>query len=122
MSNTTTTQTSPTGFNIRGLLVSIVINAAIPFLLYTLSKKYISSSEVVALSIAALFPIFDSIFGIIRHRQTAHRRRAVAVARQPPVFAPALDAGVFFQIREPPVLVLEFRHFENRQDEHDFSE
>lgn len=69
MSNAPTTQTSSTGFNIRGLLVSIVINAAIPFLLYTLTKKYISSSEVVALSIAALFPIFDSIFGIIRHRQ-----------------------------------------------------
>lgn len=69
MSNAPTAQASSTGFNIRGLLVSIVINAAIPFLLYTLSKKYISSSEVVALSIAALFPIFDSIFGIIRHRQ-----------------------------------------------------
>ena len=69
MSNASTTQTTPTGFNIRSLLVSIVINAAIPFLLYTLSKKYISSSEVVALSIAALFPILDSIFGIIRHRR-----------------------------------------------------
>ena len=69
MSNASTTQTSSTGFNIRGLLVSIVINAVIPFLLYTLTKKYISSSEIVALSIAALFPIFDSIFGIIRHRR-----------------------------------------------------
>lgn len=69
MSNTTTTQTATTGFNMRGLLVSIVINAAIPFLLYTLSKKYISSSEVVALSIAALFPIADSVIGIVRHRQ-----------------------------------------------------
>jgi hypothetical protein len=61
--------TQPKEFALRGLLLSIVLNALIPYLLYTFSKKYFSSSEIVALCIAAIFPILDSLFGIIRHRR-----------------------------------------------------
>ena len=70
MQQSTTTQTLSSGmkFNVRGILVSLVLNVAIPLLLYTLSKRYISSSDVVALSIAAIFPFVDSLFGIVRHR------------------------------------------------------
>ena len=71
MQHSTNTQTSSSGmnFHVRGILLSLVLNVAIPVVLYTLSKRYISSSDVVALSIAALFPFVDSVFGIVRHRQ-----------------------------------------------------
>jgi len=70
MQHSTNIQTSSSGmnFNVRGILLGLVLNVAIPLLLYTLSKRYISSSDVVALSIAALFPFVDSLFGIVRHR------------------------------------------------------
>src|SRR5579875_2270809 len=61
-----TSKTSAIGM--RGLLISIVVNALVPFALYTLSKRFISPSEVIALSIAAIFPLVDSVFEIIRHR------------------------------------------------------
>ena len=71
MQHSTNTQTSSSGmnFHVRGILLSLVLNVAIPVVLYTLSKRYLSSSDVVALSIAALFPFVDSVFGIVRHRQ-----------------------------------------------------
>ncbi len=66
---TSTQSPSNLTFNLRGILVSLVLNVAIPLLLYTLSKRYISPSEVVALSVASIFPLVDSLFGIVRHRQ-----------------------------------------------------
>ncbi|MBV9228134.1 MAG: hypothetical protein JOZ18_02385, partial [Chloroflexi bacterium] len=70
LQQSTTTQTLSSGMkiNVRAILLSLVLNVAIPLLLYTLSKRYISSSDVVALSIAAIFPFVDSLFGIVRHR------------------------------------------------------
>lgn len=70
MQQSTPTQSlSNVKFNMRGILISLVLNIAIPLLLYNLSKRYISSSDVVALSVAAIFPFVNSLFGIIRHRQ-----------------------------------------------------
>jgi hypothetical protein len=69
MSTTPNTATSSTGINIRGLLSSIVLNAGIPLALYLLVKRYVSPSDVVALSVAAIFPILSSIFDFVRHRQ-----------------------------------------------------
>ncbi len=68
MSQGTSIKPSLKGFSIRDLLVSALLNAVIPFFLYIFSKKYISSSEVLALAVAAIFPIFDSVVGIVRHR------------------------------------------------------
>ncbi len=56
-------------FNLRGILLSLVLNVAIPLILYSLSKRYISTSDVVALSIASVFPLVDSVYEIVRHRQ-----------------------------------------------------
>jgi len=66
-----TMQPSSTGskINMRGILRSLVINAAIPVVLYLLSKRYISSSDLVALSIAAVAPAIDSIIEVVRHRR-----------------------------------------------------
>lgn len=50
------------------LLRSVILNAVIPYILYILAKKYFSASELEALSIASLFPIFDSIFSFIKNR------------------------------------------------------
>lgn len=67
MSDITIKSLSPR-FKMRGFLFSIVLNAVIPYLLYNLSKKFITSSELVALSIAAIFPIGDSVFSIFRKK------------------------------------------------------
>jgi hypothetical protein len=69
MSNVSTEQSAPTGFNIRGVLFSLVLNVAIPLLLYNICKNQYRTSDVVALSVAALFPIGDSIFEVILHRR-----------------------------------------------------
>jgi hypothetical protein len=69
MSNVPVQQSSPTGFNIRGMLFSLALNVAIPLLLYNICKNQYHTSEVVALSVAAIFPICDSIFeAVLRHQ------------------------------------------------------
>jgi len=50
----------------RGLLVSVVLNALVPVVLYQLSKRYLSAPELAALSVAALFPLLLSIADVIR--------------------------------------------------------
>jgi hypothetical protein len=54
---------------VRGILFDILLNAIIPFILYRLSKRYISPSEWTALAIAAVFPLSKSFFDLLRHRQ-----------------------------------------------------
>jgi hypothetical protein len=44
----------------------IVLNAIIPVLLYKLSKRYLSHSELTALVIATTFPLGKSIFDLVR--------------------------------------------------------
>src|SRR5579883_1150257 len=68
MSNTPLEQTSPAGFNLRSVLFSLVLNIAIPLLLYSICKNHYHTSDVVALSVAAIFPIGDSFFEVILHR------------------------------------------------------
>ncbi|HXX38403.1 MAG TPA: VC0807 family protein [bacterium] len=53
---------------VRGLLISIALNAAIPLILYRLTKRYLTGSEVIALSVAALFPLVMSMVDLIRSR------------------------------------------------------
>jgi hypothetical protein len=43
------------------LLRSVVLNAVIPLALYHLTKSYVSDSEVLALGVAALFPLVESV-------------------------------------------------------------
>lgn len=57
------------GTDLRPILRSIVLNAVVPVVLYSLSKHYLAASEVVALSIAAIFPAVDSGWGVIRRRR-----------------------------------------------------
>jgi hypothetical protein len=57
------------GVNLRGILFSLALNVAIPLLLYNVCKNNYHTSDVVALSIAAIFPICDSIFEVVLHRQ-----------------------------------------------------
>jgi hypothetical protein len=47
----------------------IVLNAIIPVVLYKLSKRYLSHSEVTALVIATTFPLGKSIFDLVRREQ-----------------------------------------------------
>jgi len=56
----------PTQRLFRGLLVSMALNALVPVVLYQLSKRYISASELAALGVAALFPLVWSVADLIR--------------------------------------------------------
>jgi len=47
----------------------IILNAAVPIILYKLSKRFVSPSELTALIIATLFPLAKSIFTLARRKQ-----------------------------------------------------
>jgi hypothetical protein len=53
---------------VPGILRSIVLNAAIPLIVYRLTKRFLSPSETIALSAAALFPLAESIVDIAGRR------------------------------------------------------
>lgn len=55
--------------NIRSLLRSIIPNALVPLLLYNLAKHYLNASDVLALSTAAIFPLVESVVGLVRQRR-----------------------------------------------------
>jgi uncharacterized membrane protein len=52
-----------------GIIWDIVLNAAIPVILYKVSKRYVSASELTALLLATTFPIGKSIFDLARRGQ-----------------------------------------------------
>jgi hypothetical protein len=54
---------------VRNILWDIALNATIPLLLYKVSKRYISHSELLALLIATTFPLVKNVVGFMRHRQ-----------------------------------------------------
>ncbi len=53
---------------VGGILRSVVLNAAIPLILYRLTKRYLSGSEMTALSVAALFPLGESVVDLAGSR------------------------------------------------------
>jgi hypothetical protein len=57
------------GPSVRGILIDVALNAIIPLILYQISKRYLSSSELAALSFAAVFPLVKSCFDLLRRRQ-----------------------------------------------------
>jgi hypothetical protein len=57
------------GFKRSALIQNLVINAAIPVLMYQLSKLYVTDSEVIALSIAAVVPLLASVIELVRMRR-----------------------------------------------------
>jgi hypothetical protein len=67
MAEATTAQ--PGGFNRRGLILNLVINAAIPLLVYQVSIRYVSPSEVVGLSLAAVVPLLASVVELARSQR-----------------------------------------------------
>jgi len=63
-----TTAAAPSRRLMRGLFISVVLNAVVPVFLYRLSKHYFSASDFTALSAAALFPLGLSILDLSRTR------------------------------------------------------
>ena len=59
---------APPQRTVRGLVISIVLNAVVPVLLYQLTRRYFGASEFAALSAAALFPLGLSIVDVSRSR------------------------------------------------------
>jgi hypothetical protein len=54
---------------LRGIVWGIILNAAFPVILYKISKRYVSSSELTALLIATTFPLGKSIVDLARRGQ-----------------------------------------------------
>jgi hypothetical protein len=63
---TAPTTAAPTQRLFRGLLVSMVLNALVPVLLYQFAKRYFAASELAALSAAAMFPLAWSVVDLLR--------------------------------------------------------
>jgi hypothetical protein len=61
------TPTAP-AIGARGLLLSIILNAIIPFVIYWFVKHYLNPSEFVALCAASIFPLLYSIYEFSEHR------------------------------------------------------
>ena len=55
------------GMNLRSIIPSIIINGAIPLIIFQVLKQY-HYSDLVALSVAALFPAIGTLISIIRTR------------------------------------------------------
>ena len=55
--------------SLGSIVWGIVLNAIIPVILYKLSKRYFSNSELTALVIATTFPLGKSIFDLVRRGQ-----------------------------------------------------
>lgn len=60
--------TTPPRNLVPGILRSVALNAAIPLILYRLTKTYVSDSDIIALSVAALFPLVESLVDVSRRR------------------------------------------------------
>ena len=54
---------------LRGFLLDILLNAAIPWVLYRQTKRYLSASEVAAQAMAATFPLATSAVGLVRRQR-----------------------------------------------------
>jgi hypothetical protein len=54
---------------VPGIARSIALNTVIPLFLYRLTKSYLSPSEVVALGVAALFPLGASVLDVAGSRR-----------------------------------------------------
>ena len=76
MNNMTAEQSNNPRAIYRGLLISLLFNIAIPLLLYYLLMRYLSTSEIVALSVACIFPVVNNIIEIVRHRRLETPSRA----------------------------------------------
>lgn len=61
------TPTMPTT-GVRGLLLSIILNALIPFGVYWFVKHYLNPSEFIALCAACAFPLLYSSYEFSKHR------------------------------------------------------
>ena len=53
---------------VRGLVISIALNALVPVVVYRLAKRYLSAAEVTALGAAALFPLGLGLLELSRTR------------------------------------------------------
>jgi hypothetical protein len=67
--NPTTPQRASRMATILSLASSIVINAALPILIYLALKKYTGTSDFLALVASGVPPTIDSIIGVIRRKR-----------------------------------------------------
>lgn len=84
---------------LHGIFWSIALNTIIPVVLYQLAKQLLSASELTALIFATLFPVGESVWGLVRERQLD----PIAVVV---LLGIAVDAGALFLGGSPRLLLL----------------
>lgn len=84
---------------LHGIYWSIGLNTAVPVLLYEASKRWISASEYVALLFATLFPVCESVWGLLAEREMD----PIAVVVLAGI---AVDAGALALGGSPRILLL----------------
>lgn len=65
----TSTPLTSRGPNMRGLIITMVVDAAIPFLLYQLLAPRFPGGSVMPLLIASIFPALGNLISIVRQRR-----------------------------------------------------
>jgi hypothetical protein len=63
------TQNTSTRSALRGLLISLVINVGLPLLIIRLLTQYQHTTELTALSVAAVVPLLSTIVELVWHRR-----------------------------------------------------
>lgn len=53
----------------RGLLISLIINVGLPLLIIRILTQYTHTTELTALSVAAVVPLLSTIVALVRHRR-----------------------------------------------------
>jgi hypothetical protein len=67
MSTELHTSKASSGFNLRNMLSTVVVNIGIPFFLYWFALHFLTSSQALALGIAALFLALTILWGFLVH-------------------------------------------------------
>ena len=84
---------------LHGIFWSVALNTVVPVLLYQLSKRFVSPSELTALIFATLFPVGESLWGLAREWQLD----PIAVVV---LLGIAVDAGALLLGGSPKLLLL----------------
>jgi hypothetical protein len=84
---------------LHGIFWSIALNTVVPVVLYQLSKRFVSPSELTALIFATLFPVGESLWGLAREWQLDPIALVVLLGI-------AVDAGALVLGGSPKLLLL----------------
>ena len=66
---------------IRGIATSVLINGALPFVVYSMTKNVLHTSDFVSVVASGVPPLVDALIGIARRRRRVHATNARGAPR-----------------------------------------